>query len=926
MSDVVRATNATEALPGRWARPSSASFVPIAVLLALLALAFWGVSPSLYYDPPWLIMLGNVLGVTAVSLLVAHVAQRNYRATGRVQVLLLGCGVLTFGIGGALAALVRGLPDGANLNVAIYNTGAVLGGAFHVAAAFFLLAGVSPEIDARRRSAWLILGYGGCGLFMAVLTTVYFRGLLPPFFVQGVGPTTLRQQVLGTADLLFLLSLFVFFGSYLRTREAFLYWYACALALTCISLSAFFVERSVGGAVGWVGRVSQYVGGAYFLVALLTAARTARRGGTSLDNVLTRSLSGAEERFRALAENSPDAIQRFDPELNLLYVNVAGQRLYGRPAAALVGKHVGQLGLPEPQARVLSDAVRRVFATGELSEVEIDLAAGEGERFLEARCVGERSAGGAVANVLMVTRDVTESRRLDAERRLSETKFAKAFHGNAAAMAITRLRDGVFIDVNDQWVSVNGFAREAVLGKASLALSIWRDPKEREQFADELMQHGMIRNRECRFVTAGGEEWTGLVWAQVSELQGEPIVISSTQDVTERQRAEHALEEANARLREADQRKNEFLGVLSHELRNPLAPIRNSLYILDHATPGGDQARRAQAVLARQVDQLTRLVDDLLDATRVSRGKIDLQCDRLELKELVRRTLEDYRPAFEQARVRLQLEADPIPVFVRADWNRLAQVVGNLLQNAVKFTPRDGRVTVAVSEDRVAGRAVVRVADTGIGMAPEMIGRLFQPFIQGDVSLDRSKGGLGLGLALVKGLVELHGGEVEAESPGPGRGSTFSVRLPLAPPADARPPAGPHARTRAGGRVLLIEDNPDSADSLRELLVLKGHRVEVAYDGPDGIAKARRFRPDLVLCDIGLPGMDGYEVARAFRADEELKDAFLVALSGYARSEDRQRTSEAGFDGHIAKPPRVQELEELLADAPFRSRRTGAER
>jgi two-component system CheB/CheR fusion protein len=385
-------------------------------------------------------------------------------------------------------------------------------------------------------------------------------------------------------------------------------------------------------------------------------------------------------------------------------------------------------------------------------------------------------------------------------------------------------------------------------------------------------------------------------------------------DITERKRAEVARL-ANLELADADRRKNQFLAMLSHELRNPLAPIRNCTYILERAEPGGDQARRALAVIERQAGQLARLVDDLLDVTRITRNKIPLQRETLELNELVRRAMEDQRTLFEEAEVRLELRPAPSHVFVNADRNRLAQVVGNLLQNAAKFTGRGGATRVTIRADSAESRAVVQVADTGVGMAPEMVARLFEPFSQADSTLDRSKGGLGLGLALVKGLVELHGGDVRAHSAGPGHGAEFVVRLPLAMAEPAAPRPGKSV-ARHRRRVLLIEDNVDAADSLHEVLVLEEHVVEVAYDGPEGIAKAREFRPDVVLCDIGLPGMDGYQVARALRADAELGGTYLVALSGYALPEDLQRAHEAGFDRHIAKPPSLDTLQELLAKAP----------
>jgi PAS domain S-box-containing protein len=379
---------------------------------------------------------------------------------------------------------------------------------------------------------------------------------------------------------------------------------------------------------------------------------------------------------------------------------------------------------------------------------------------------------------------------------------------------------------------------------------------------------------------------------------------------------EQELRIANVQLMEADQRKNEFLAMLSHELRNPLTPVRNSLYILEHAAQGSERGKHALDVIGRQVGQLTRLVDDLLDVTRVSRNKILLQRGPLEFGEIVRRAVEDYRSLFEGKAIVVETIFAPERLPINGDRERLAQAIGNLLQNAAKFTPAGGLVKVGTAAVPSRGRAVLRVIDNGAGMEQAILRRLFQPFMQAEATLDRSKGGLGLGLALVKGLVEMHGGEVCAHSDGPGKGAEFVIELPLDTTADPTATPSPTQPQVGSRRVLIIEDNVDAADSLREVLEFGGHLVEVAYNGLDGVAKARHFRPDIVLCDIGLPGMDGYEVARAFRADETLKDAFLVALSGYALPEDLQRAWEAGFDKHIAKPPTIEKIEDLLKNAP----------
>jgi signal transduction histidine kinase/ligand-binding sensor protein len=381
-----------------------------------------------------------------------------------------------------------------------------------------------------------------------------------------------------------------------------------------------------------------------------------------------------------------------------------------------------------------------------------------------------------------------------------------------------------------------------------------------------------------------------------------------------RRQAEEALRESERGLRDADRHKNEFLGVLSHELRNPLAPIRNALYILDRAPAGGEQASRAKAIIGRQVDHLTRLVGDLLDVTRIARGKIQLQRSRFDLGELVKGAAEDHRALLVERDIELDLRIAAGPLHIHGDQTRIAQVVSNLLQNSAKFTDPGGRVVVVVQRDGAA--ASVGIADSGIGIAPEMLERVFEPFTQADDSLHRTRGGLGLGLALVKGLVELHGGEIEVRSEGAGRGAAFTVRLPLAAADRGATNERPARRTTAcPRRILVIEDNVDAAETLAEMLRMEGHEVAVVHDGRGGVERARASKPEIVLCDIGLPELDGYGVARALRSDATLATTLLVALTGYALPDDQLRAREAGFDHHLAKPVPFETLERLIATA-----------
>jgi PAS domain S-box-containing protein len=383
----------------------------------------------------------------------------------------------------------------------------------------------------------------------------------------------------------------------------------------------------------------------------------------------------------------------------------------------------------------------------------------------------------------------------------------------------------------------------------------------------------------------------------------------TVQDVTEAKQLQEALASANARLVQADRRKDEFLGMLSHELRNPLAPLRNSIHILRHVDAGSEQAGRAQDVIERQTRHLTRLVDDLLDVTRIARGKIELRYERVDLRDVVRRAGEDFRSVLERRDVRFRSDVPDGKVWADADATRLAQLVGNLLHNAAKFTQPGDDVTLSLS---VHGRdAEIRVRDTGAGIGAELLPTVFDAFVQGERTLARSEGGLGLGLALVKGIAELHGGTVRAESAGNGHGAEFIVRLPTAEQADAPEPriAGPRPRN-GGRRILVVDDNVDAAQSLADFVELLGHVAEVAFDGPSAIAAARATSPDVVLCDLGLPGVSGYEVAKALRASGD--GIRLYAVSGYAQPEDVRRALDSGFDGHLAKPVDPDELERLL--------------
>jgi PAS domain S-box-containing protein len=391
-------------------------------------------------------------------------------------------------------------------------------------------------------------------------------------------------------------------------------------------------------------------------------------------------------------------------------------------------------------------------------------------------------------------------------------------------------------------------------------------------------------------------------------------LLLALEDVTARTAEQTELAKNMDDSRQSNRRKDEFIAMLSHELRNPLAPIRMSFYVLANGEPGSRAMAEASEIAERQLAHLTRLVDDLLDVTRINSGKIRLHLERADLAALVNLTVDDHRPGFAASGVELVVACPPGPVWVEVDTARIVQVVSNLLGNAQKFTPEGGRVEIAV---QVRGEhAVVRIRDTGDGIARELLPAVFEPFTQAPQSSDRSGGGLGLGLAMVKALVELHRGAVRICSEGTGTGTEVIVSLPIAAAAGevtTRPSGQRAARPR---NVLVIEDQPDTALVLATALRMLGHVVRTAETGLAGLELARVFRPEIVLCDLGLPGMDGYQIARAFRRDRELREVYLVALSGYAQPEDIERSSEAGFSRHIAKPASLDTLALVIGDVP----------
>jgi len=588
-------------------------------------------------------------------------------------------------------------------------------------------------------------------------------------------------------------------------------------------------------------------------------------------------------------------------------VNEAFLQTTGYTRDEVIGQAIGDLGLwVDPALRQQGLAVLR--AGQAIRGLEARLRMKNGEERVAIIGADLITLDGRVC-VFNALTDITERVRTEAALRESEQRFAQLFHANPLPMSITSLRDGRHLDVNEAALRHSGYTRDEMLGRTKPELGFWVAPERRQELVRLLHAQGRVRDLEAVFRTQSGEERHLLVNSEVITFAGEPAVLSVSLDITERK---HAEAETEARRREAaaaNRAKDEFLAMLGHELRNPLGTITNALAVLERLAGDGEW-RRLTGIIGRQAVHLTRLVDDLLDVARLTSGKITLRPSFLDLHELARRCVDalDQAGRIQDHDVHLAGEA----VGVHGDPARLEQVVSNLLDNALKYTPVGGRVRV--STERVGGDAVLRVRDTGQGIPAELLARVFDLFVQEPQALDRARGGLGLGLTLVKRLVELHGGAVSASSDGPGRGSEFVVRLPAttaeeATPADLGGAASPAAGPR---RILIVEDGADARESLRLLLELAGHDVATSSDGPWGLDALRAFKPDVALIDLGLPGMDGYAVARHARRDPETRHVHLVALTGYGRAEDQRQALEAGFDLHLTKPIDPRTLSALL--------------
>jgi PAS domain S-box-containing protein len=618
------------------------------------------------------------------------------------------------------------------------------------------------------------------------------------------------------------------------------------------------------------------------------------------------ALRASEARFRGLFESEMVGILFWHVDGRVVDANDAFLQLIGYSRADVQGGGLRWTDLTPPSFAALDQRmIEQLRARGRCAPYQKEYIRKDGKR-IPILMGGSFLPGREDLGVGFVV-DITERKRMEEALRSSERRFRQLANAVPSFVWTTDL-EGAVNYINERFCSYTGMTAAGSVGFG------WVEavhPDDRRRCLDswqQAVQAGEPYAIELRYRSAHREyRWTLVRAEPLRDANGAMTGWCGIgTDIEEKKQFEQQLQEAS-------RRKDEFLAMLAHELRNPLAAISNATHVLNQISSSGDQSANLRNIIGRQTKLLTRMVDDLLDVSRITRGTVQLRKETVDLTALVHRAVEAVRSQVEKQRLHLEVQGLGGPIWLEADPARIEQMITNLLSNAVKYTGAGGKISVSVQ--REGDQAVVNVRDSGIGIAPDLLPRVFDLFRQADRTLDRTQGGLGIGLTLVRRLAELHGGTVSAFSAGPGQGSEFVIRLPTqthsTPPAQGISP--PPERPRQLLHILVVEDNPDAAQSLAMMLRLWGHEVRVARDGPAGLAALQKERPEVVFLDIGLPGMDGYEVARRIREQPGMSQLLIIAVTGYGREQDQRRSHEAGFDAHMVKPVTPEAFQQVLA-------------
>jgi PAS domain S-box-containing protein len=611
-----------------------------------------------------------------------------------------------------------------------------------------------------------------------------------------------------------------------------------------------------------------------------------------------------------------------DKSLRVRTANGAFYRDFHSSKDETEGRFVYDLGNGQwdiPQLRALLSQVLRNSHPVEDFEVEHAFPAlGQRTMLLNARRFPPETKEPDL--VLLAIEDVTDRKRAEAAMEHSEVRYRRLFQMAKDGILILDADTGKVIDANPFMTDLLGYSHDEFLNKELWEIGLFRDINESRAVYRELQEKGYVRYENLPLESTIGHKVEVEFVSNVYAENNHQVVQCNIRDITERSRLQRLTQEQAAALADLDRRKDEFLAMLSHELRNPLAPILNAALLL-RLDSNRNRSRgienpilqQSASIIERQVGQLTHIVDELLEVSRITTGRIQLRRESTVLNVVVEDAVATVRSLIDQRRHELTVSIPAQAIWVHGDTARLEQVVVNLLTNAAKYTDQGGHVWLTVQQE--GDEAVLRVRDTGVGIAPEILPRIFDLFTQAERSLDRAQGGLGIGLALVQRLVEMHGGTV-AVSSALGLGSEFVVRLPvvLPPPTQAPSPRTETAQpTGPSLRVLVVDDNVDTVTTLALLVKESGHDVRTAYDGSTVLEAALDYRPNVVLLDIGLPGLNGFEVAKQLRQQPALQNAVLVAMTGYGGVSDRQRSQEAGFDHHLVKPGDFGKMLQILA-------------
>jgi PAS domain S-box-containing protein len=631
---------------------------------------------------------------------------------------------------------------------------------------------------------------------------------------------------------------------------------------------------------------------------------------TSIESVYT--LEGADRPYRLLVEAMQQGVAVLNSEGVILFCNPCLADLFKMPVAHVTGSTVNGF-VADADNTNLTDLFPNVEGTS--AQKEVRLRRHDGTTFPAALAVGVLP----LRKFCLLVTDLSQQQQYEellvskAALLDSEIRYRRLFETAKDGVLILDTETGRITDANPFMSELLGYPHKHFLNKELWEIGLFSDKSANEAAVTDLKQNGYIRYEHLPLETNRGLRVEVEVVANAYQEGDHKVIQCNIRDITERSRLEKLMQQQAIVVADLHRRKDEFLAMLSHELRNPLAPITNAVQLLRVKKNQDKRQDKACTIIERQVGQLTRLIDDLLEVSRITTGKIHLQQERIGVNDIVASALETTRPLMDQRRHELTVSLSPQPIWLYADAARLEQVVVNLLTNAAKYTADGGHIWIAFQLE--GPEAVLRVRDTGVGIAPELLPHIFDLFTQAQRSLDRSQGGLGIGLCLVERLVEMHGGKVEVQS-ALGQGSEFVVRLPvmvaptILPPLPSRESAEPVGPSL---RVLVVDDNVDAAQSLGLLLEDSGHAVQTTHDGPTALKVASIYRPHVVLLDIGLPGIDGFEVARQMRQQPDLRNVVLVAMTGYGQIKDKQRSMEAGFNHHLVKPASFEKVLQILA-------------